>query len=121
MINVNLEKSSSSVVYEYFAGKCEDANISNVSKNINSFMCFNSAVSHTAMTEIEICLNFIKGEAPCLVDSKDKGRVELMLKYIEDGDLRRWSLPGIRAFNIGLSEWRSRFNCISNSCMYKQA
>ncbi|KAG5024732.1 hypothetical protein JHK82_020634 [Glycine max] len=89
MINVNLEKSSSSVVYEYFAGKCEDANISN-------------------------------GEAPCLVDSKDKGRVELMLKYIEDGDLRRWSLPGIRAFNIGLSEWRSRFNCISNPYMYKQ-
>ncbi|KAG4999464.1 hypothetical protein JHK87_020536 [Glycine soja] len=89
MINVNLEKSSSSVVYEYFAGKCEDANISN-------------------------------GEAPCLVDSIDKGRVELMLKYIEDGDLRRWSLPGIRAFNIGLSEWRSRFNCISNPYMYKQ-
>ncbi|KAL5174861.1 Heat shock protein, mitochondrial [Glycine soja] len=88
MINVNLEKSSSSVVYEYFAGKCEDANISN-------------------------------GEAPCLVDSKDKGRVELMLKYIEDGDLRRWSLPGIRAFNIGLSEWRSRFNCISNPYMVR--
>nr|KYP54529.1 hypothetical protein KK1_000720 [Cajanus cajan] len=89
-INVNLEKSSSSVVYEYFAGKLEDINIS-------------------------------YGAAPCLVDSKDKGRVELILKYIEDGDLRRWNLPGIKAFNIGLSEWRSRFNCISNPYMYKQA
>ncbi|RDY06681.1 hypothetical protein CR513_09296, partial [Mucuna pruriens] len=76
MINVNLDKSSSSAIYEYFAGKHEDVNIS-------------------------------YGAAPCLVDSKDKGRVELILKYIEDGDLRRWSLPGIRAFNIGLGEWRS--------------
>ncbi|TKY59423.1 hypothetical protein E2542_SST16512 [Spatholobus suberectus] len=89
IINVNLEKSSSSAVYEYFAGKHEDINIS--------------------------C-----GMAPCLVDSKDKGRVELILKYIEDGDLRRWSLPGIKAFDVGLSEWRSRFNCISNPYMYKQ-
>ncbi|XP_027346833.1 uncharacterized protein LOC113858388 [Abrus precatorius] len=88
-INVNLEKSSSSAVYEYFASKHEDTKIS--------------------------C-----DEVPSLVDSKDKGRVELILKYIEDGDLRRWSLPGIRAFNIGLSEWRSRFNCVSNPYMYKQ-
>ncbi|KAK7400400.1 hypothetical protein VNO78_11606 [Psophocarpus tetragonolobus] len=89
MINVNLEKSSCIAVYEYFAGKHKDVNISS-------------------------------GVASCLVDSKDKGRVELMLKYIEDGDLRRWSLPGIRAFNIGLSEWRSRFSCISNPYIYKQ-
>ncbi|CAJ1936176.1 unnamed protein product [Sphenostylis stenocarpa] len=89
MINVNLEKSSSRAVYEYFAGKHVDVNIS-------------------------------YDQAPCLVDSKDKGRVELILKYIEDGDLRRWSLPDIRVFNIGLSEWRSRFNCISNPYMYKQ-
>ncbi|WVZ24980.1 hypothetical protein V8G54_003524 [Vigna mungo] len=83
MINVNLEKSSSMAVYEYFTGKHVDVNISD-------------------------------DEAPCLVDSKDKGRVELILKYIEDGDLRRWSLPDIRMFNIGLSEWRSRLStCIS--------
>ncbi|XP_027917491.1 uncharacterized protein LOC114176606 isoform X2 [Vigna unguiculata] len=91
MINVNLEKSSSRAVYEYFAGKHLDVNIPDGSKN-----------------------------APCLVDSKDKGRVELILNYIEDGDLRRWSLPDIRMFNIGLSEWRSRFSCISNPYMYKQ-
>lgn len=89
VINVNHEKSSSSSVYEYFAGKLEEVNISS-------------------------------GAAPCLVDSKDKGRVELILKYIEDADLRRWSLPGIKAFNLGLSEWRSRFNCISNPYMFKQ-
>ncbi|KAL9329214.1 hypothetical protein ACSQ67_004217 [Phaseolus vulgaris] len=76
MINVNLEKSSSKAVYEYFAGKHLDVNISD-------------------------------DQAPSLVDSKDKGRVEQILKYIEDGDLRRWSLPDIRIFNVGLSEWRS--------------
>ncbi|KAK7319524.1 hypothetical protein RJT34_04246 [Clitoria ternatea] len=89
MINVNLEKSSSSAVYEYFAGKHADV-----------------ITSH--------------GKVASLVDSKDKDRVELILKYIEDGDLRRWSLPGIKAFNIGLSEWRSNFNCLSNPYMFKQ-
>ena len=54
------------------------------------------------------------------MDSKDKGRVELILKYIEDGDLRRWNLPDIRAFNIGMGKWRSRFNCIANPYMYEQ-
>nr|AFK42713.1 unknown [Lotus japonicus] len=57
VINVNLEKSSSSVVYEYFASKLEDTKVSS-------------------------------GVVPSLVDSKEKGLVELMLKYIEDGDLR---------------------------------
>lgn len=89
VINVNLEKSSSSAVYEYFASKLEDTKVSS-------------------------------GVVPSLVDSKDKGRVELMLKYIEDGDLQRWSLPGIKAFNTGLHEWRERFNCLSNPYMYKQ-
>lgn len=60
------------------------------------------------------------GVVPSLVDLKDKGRVELILKYIEDADLRHWSLPDIKPFNIGLSEWRSRFSCISNPYMFKQ-
>ncbi|KAJ7946806.1 Heat shock protein [Quillaja saponaria] len=55
-----------------------------------------------------------------MVDSKEKHRVELILKYIEDGDLRRWSMPDIRAFNIGLSECRSICNCITNPYMYEQ-
>lgn len=52
MINVNLEKSSSRAVYEYFTGKHVDVNISDVSKNISSFMCFNSPESHATMAEI---------------------------------------------------------------------
>ncbi|XP_050899428.1 uncharacterized protein LOC127106181 [Lathyrus oleraceus] len=89
MINVNLDKSSSRAVYEYFTDKCKDIKTSN-------------------------------GVVSSLVDSKDKGRVENILRYIEDGDLRRWSLPDIKPFNIGLGEWRPRFSCISNPYMFKQ-
>lgn len=46
--------------------------------------------------------------------------MEMVLKYIEDGDLRRWTLPDIKAFNIGLSERRSKLNCITNPFMYEQ-
>ncbi|KAI4299189.1 hypothetical protein L6164_032670 [Bauhinia variegata] len=88
-IHVNLEKSSSTAVYEYFSAKHRDIEVSD-------------------------------SMAATLLDSKDKDRVELILKYIEDGDLCRWSLPDIRAFNIGLGEWRSKFSCISNQYMYEQ-
>lgn len=120
MINVNLEKSSSSAVYEYFTGKHEDIKVSHVSKNLDSFMRFCSLASHTSVAEIGSFLNSIKGVIPSFMDAKDKGRVELILKYIEDGDLRQWSLPGIKAFNVGLGEWRSKFSCISNPYMFKQ-
>ncbi|KAL5100522.1 hypothetical protein RYX36_004849, partial [Vicia faba] len=48
MINVNLDKSSSRVVYEYFTNKCKDIITSDVTKNFNSFIPFNAT-----MTEIE--------------------------------------------------------------------
>ncbi|KAA0031403.1 hypothetical protein IC582_000180 [Cucumis melo] len=88
-IRVNLEKSSSTAVYEYFSSRLVDM------------------------------------ETPCgpvadLLELKDRSRIEMVLKYIEDGDLRRWNLPDIRAFNIGLSEWRSKLNCITNPYMYEQ-
>ncbi|KAL6515368.1 hypothetical protein OROHE_019000 [Orobanche hederae] len=63
---------------------------------------------------------FDKDDRMRLLNHEDHERVESILKYIEDGDLRRWSLPGIKAFNIGLREWRSKLNCITNSCMYQQ-
>ncbi|KAG8368542.1 hypothetical protein BUALT_Bualt15G0056400 [Buddleja alternifolia] len=55
-----------------------------------------------------------------LLNHEDQERVEMILKYIEDGDLRKYNLPDIKAFNIGLREWRAKFNCITNSCMYQQ-
>ncbi|XP_024182201.1 uncharacterized protein LOC112187575 isoform X3 [Rosa chinensis] len=55
-----------------------------------------------------------------LLQVEERDRVEMVLKYIEDGDLRRWSLPDIRAFNIGLSEWRSKLNCFTKPYMYEQ-
>ncbi|CBI35436.3 hypothetical protein VitviT2T_003841 [Vitis vinifera] len=60
------------------------------------------------------------GEAEGLLNPEDRDRIEMVLKYIEDGDLCRWKLPDIKAFNIGLSGWRSKFNSITNPCMYEQ-
>ncbi|XP_076904165.1 uncharacterized protein LOC143559482 [Bidens hawaiensis] len=56
----------------------------------------------------------------CLFEHEDQERVETVLKYIEDGDLRLWSLPDIKEFNIGLSNWRSKLNCITNRHMFEQ-
>ncbi|KAJ4716020.1 Heat shock protein [Melia azedarach] len=55
-----------------------------------------------------------------LLNPKDEDCVKLVLKYIEDMDLRRWSFPDINGFRIGLNEWRSKLNCITNAYMYEQ-
>lgn len=55
-----------------------------------------------------------------LLEPKDRDRAELLLKYIEDVDLRQQNLPDIRAFTIGLDEWRSKLNCLTNPYMYEQ-
>ncbi|KAK2983201.1 hypothetical protein RJ640_018546 [Escallonia rubra] len=60
------------------------------------------------------------GDMVRLLNLTDQDRVEMVLKYIEDGDLRRLSLGDIKAFNIGLGEWRSKLNCITNPHMYEQ-
>jgi hypothetical protein len=52
--------------------------------------------------------------------AEDQDRVEMVLKYIEDMDLRRWSLPDIRAFNVGIGEWRSKFNYVTNPYMFEE-
>ncbi|EOA30852.1 hypothetical protein CARUB_v10013995mg [Capsella rubella] len=59
-------------------------------------------------------------EAPILLSVEDEARIESVLDYIEDIDLRRWRLPDIKAFSFGLQDWRSRINCITNPYMYEQ-
>lgn len=81
--HVDLDKSSSTAVYEYFSAKL-------------------------------LVMESSNGEVNYLLNPKHRDRVELVLNYIEDADLRRWSLPSIKAFNIGLGEWRSMLNCITN-------
>ncbi|CAL5438394.1 unnamed protein product [Camellia sinensis] len=87
--HVDLEKSSSTAVYEYFS---------------------------TKLSEMKY------GDWQCqkLLNPKDRDCVELVFKYVEDVDLRRWIFPNIKAFNIGLGEWRSMLNCITNPHMYEQ-
>ncbi|CAL9248194.1 unnamed protein product, partial [Arabidopsis halleri] len=59
-------------------------------------------------------------EALSLLSVEDKTRVESVLDYIEDIDLRRRMLPYIKAFSFGLKDWRLRINCITNPYMYEQ-
>ncbi|KAM1759971.1 hypothetical protein ACFX12_002896 [Malus domestica] len=65
-------------------------------------------------------IKYANGMDASLLEPEDRDRVEMVLKYIEDGDLRRWSLPDIKAFSIGLGEWRSKLNCVTNPYMYEQ-
>ncbi|KAF8406129.1 hypothetical protein HHK36_008209 [Tetracentron sinense] len=88
-VHVDVEKSSSVAVYEYFTNKLAE-------------------------------IKSLDGEAASLVNREDSDRLRTVLKYIEDGDLRRWRVPDIKAFNIGLSEWRSKLNCITNPYMFDQ-
>lgn len=55
-----------------------------------------------------------------LLPPSDRDRVEMVLKYIEDVDLRHWSLSDTKAFYLGLCEFRSKLNCITNPYMYEQ-
>ncbi|XP_060167990.1 uncharacterized protein LOC132598868 isoform X3 [Lycium barbarum] len=64
--------------------------------------------------------DLMPGYAISLLNSTFQDRVENVLKYIQDGDLHRWSLPDIRAFGIGINHWRSKLNCITNPHMYEQ-
>ncbi|KAI3445814.1 hypothetical protein Pfo_002479 [Paulownia fortunei] len=63
---------------------------------------------------------FDNDDSMSLLNHEDRERVEIILKYIDHGDLRQYSLPDIKAINIGLREWRSKLNCITNPHMYQQ-
>ncbi|GAB2268042.1 hypothetical protein Dimus_003017 [Dionaea muscipula] len=88
---VDLDKSSSTAAYEYFMSEPE------LVKSVDGTGVDNK-----------------------LLDQKDRDRVELVLKYIEDGDLRQWRMPHIRAFNMGIRDWTSNMNCISNPRLFEQ-
>ncbi|CAI9781808.1 unnamed protein product [Fraxinus pennsylvanica] len=89
VFRVNLEKSSSTAVYEYFSAKLSETGFDNE-------------------------------DTKSLLNHKVQDQVEMILKYTEDGDLRKWDLPDTKAFNLGLREWLSKLNCISNSSLYEQ-
>ncbi|XP_073270671.1 uncharacterized protein [Primulina huaijiensis] len=55
-----------------------------------------------------------------LLNPEEREQMEVVLKYIEDEDLRKWRLPDTQAFKIGLRDWRSKLNCITNPWMYQQ-
>lgn len=91
-VHVDLEKCSSKAAYEYFSRKFAETKSSHLSK----------------------------GDSVSFLMPEEKDRVETVLTYVEDIDLRRWNLPDIKAFSIGVKQWNSNINCITNPYMYKQ-
>ncbi|CAN1167433.1 hypothetical protein LINPERHAP2_LOCUS27244 [Linum perenne] len=89
--HVDLERSSSRAAYHYYADRLA-----------------------------EECKLSPKEEVGTLLNPEDQDRVEAVLSYIEDSDLQRWSLPDVKAFRIGVSEWRQRINCITNPYMFEE-
>ncbi|KAJ6798163.1 Uncharacterized protein M6B38_213755 [Iris pallida] len=59
-------------------------------------------------------------EDRALVKGEYRDRVENVMRYIDDADLRQWELPDIGAFNIGLKEVRPMLNCITNPYVFEQ-
>ncbi|KAG0454090.1 hypothetical protein HPP92_025394 [Vanilla planifolia] len=59
-------------------------------------------------------------ENETLLNSDDQVRVEKMLRYIEDADLRRFELFGIKEFNIGIREVRAKLNSMTNPYLFEQ-
>ncbi|XP_073123291.1 uncharacterized protein [Henckelia pumila] len=55
-----------------------------------------------------------------LLNPEEREQMEILLKYIEDEDLRQRRLPDTQAFKIGLRDWRSKLNCVTNPWMYQQ-
>lgn len=55
-----------------------------------------------------------------LLNCEDGDRLSMVIKYIEDHDLRRWALPDIKAFWIGLREERSKLNCVTNPFVFDE-
>ncbi|XP_047342212.1 uncharacterized protein LOC124945763 [Impatiens glandulifera] len=89
MFHVDIEKSSSTAVYEFFLNELSQ-------------------------------VQSVDGEAISLIKDGDRSRIEAMLKYIEDVDLRRWTSPDTKSFRIGIGEYRNMLNCITNPHMFDQ-
>ncbi|XP_044489837.1 uncharacterized protein LOC123214155 isoform X2 [Mangifera indica] len=79
-----------------------------------------STAVHEYFSSKLVEMNPVDGEVASVLNSEEQDRLKIVLKYIEDMDLRRWSLPDITAFRIGLNEWRSKLNLITNPYMYEQ-
>ncbi|KAL4588586.1 hypothetical protein LXL04_001478 [Taraxacum kok-saghyz] len=90
-------------------------------RNSNLTYHVNLEKSSSSATYNYFCSKLLESNSTAsLLNNEDKERVEMVLKYIEDGDLRRWNFPDIKQFNIGLSKWRSKLNSVTNPHMFKQ-
>ncbi|GKV19701.1 hypothetical protein SLEP1_g29928 [Rubroshorea leprosula] len=90
-----------------------------VTFNVNLGKCSSIAVYEYFSSKLAD-MKFPDVEDASLFNLEDQDRIQTVLRYIDDADLRTWSLPDIRAFRIGMREWHSKLNCITNPFLYEQ-
>ncbi|KAF7143967.1 hypothetical protein RHSIM_Rhsim05G0097300 [Rhododendron simsii] len=98
---------------------CDSGSSGNVSFRVDLDKSSSTAAYEYFSTKL-LLTESSDGEVKYLLNPKQRDRLELVLKYIEDADLRQWSLPNIKAFNLALGEWRSMLNCMTNPHIYEQ-
>ncbi|KAL5988417.1 hypothetical protein ACLOJK_036181 [Asimina triloba] len=123
ILHIDVEKSSAVAAYEYFMKKLEEKMAQDKMLSVTA-MC-TSGLQFSLLVGICCALgvtlsNWKQGEIAGLVNHEDESRVEMVLKYIEDGDLRCWALPDAKAFTIGLNMGRSKLNCITNPYIFEE-
>ncbi|KAJ0976806.1 hypothetical protein J5N97_012280 [Dioscorea zingiberensis] len=89
-LHIDTMKSSACAVYDHFSESLVEKNSSLLMENVE------------------------------LLDSEERERVAVVVKYIENMDLLRWDLPDIEAFNIGLKDERSKLNSVVNPHVFEQ-
>lgn len=99
----------------------------NASEDVSQTVTFNVNLEKSSCTSVlEYFSHKLAGvkssdaEDAYLLNLEDQDRIQTILSYIEDVDLRRWSLPDIRAFRIVMREWHSKLNCLTNPYLFEQ-
>ncbi|WOL15532.1 hypothetical protein Cni_G24313 [Canna indica] len=110
-LRIDTKKSSARAVYDYFSEKLSGMKCSQMSdlelvEMMSNFRILTGLIRQDQITN--------------LLNEEDVDRVETVLRYLEDVDLRQWRMPNIKTFNIGLREERSKLNCITNPYVFEQ-
>ncbi|KAK1267919.1 hypothetical protein QJS04_geneDACA006476 [Acorus gramineus] len=62
----------------------------------------------------------MQGKVTELLEGEVCDRMRKIVDYVEDGDLQRWALPDVKAFNTGIKEERERLNCVANPYLFDE-
>ncbi|XP_077246979.1 DHHA1 domain protein [Tasmannia lanceolata] len=95
---LDMQRSGATIAYDYFREKLLGGGI--------------GSGSHKREDGVSV-----RGE---LVQESEIERVDVLFKYIEDGDLWRWALPYSKSFSSGLKDLNIEYNIKLNPALFEQ-